>query len=221
MEDTDVRFKLFIVVILSAVVLAACSGESTQEEMYQHLEKSVELETTFVEQQQPISELEEKEQEIYQQISDLGIDQYEEISALADQAIESIVERKTLADNERESIDSAKEEFDQVVPLIEKLESEELRMAAETMVNEMNARYDAFLELNEAYKTSLQYDETLYDLLKQEELEEAAFTEQVSAVNEQYQLVIEKNQLFNEKTDAFNEAKRQFYEQSDLNITYE
>ncbi|SFS59900.1 MULTISPECIES: YkyA family protein [Halolactibacillus] len=215
------RLKLVLAGLLSAVMLTACSGESTQEEIYQHLEKSVELEVGFVEQQQPISELEQQEQEIYQDISDLGIDQYEEIKTLADEAITTIEERETLTGNERASIDNAKEEFDKVVPLVAELEEAELKTAAETMIEEMNQRYDAFVELNEAYKTSLTLDKELYELLKQEDLEEATFSEQVDEVNAQYQVVVEKNQLFNEETDAFNEAKRQFYEQSDLNISYE
>ena len=221
MEDKDVRLKLVLIGLLSAVMLTACSGESTQEQIYQHLEASVEFETGFVEQQQPISELEEQEQTIYQEISDLGIDQYEEIKTLADEAITTIEERQTLTDNERASIDNAKEEFDKVVPLVDELEDGELKTAAEAMIEEMNQRYDAFVELNEAYQTSLSLDKELYELLKQEDLEEATFSEQVDKVNAQYQVVVDKNQLFNEETDAFNEAKRQFYEQSDLNISYE
>ena len=215
------RLKLVLIGLLSAVMLTACSGESTQEEIYQYLEASVEFETGFVEQQQPISELEEQEQTIYQEISDLGIDQYEEIKTLADEAITTIEERQTLTDNERASIDNAKEEFDKVVPLVDELEDGELKTAAEAMIEEMNQRYDAFVELNEAYQTSLSLDKELYELLKQEDLEEATFSEQVDKVNAQYQVVVDKNQLFNEETDAFNEAKRQFYEQSDLNISFE
>lgn len=221
MEDTDVRLKLLLAGLFSLLLLSACSGESTQEQIYNHLEKSVEFETGFVDQQQPIAELEQKEQDIYQKISDLGIDEYEEIKSLAEEAIATIDERQTLTKNERNSIDNAKEEFDKIISLTEELEDSDLKTTGEAMITEMNERYQAFIELNEAYKTSLTLDKELYELLKQEDLEEEPFSEKVDAVNAQYQVVIEKNQLFNEKTDAFNEAKRAFYEKSDLNITYE
>ncbi|PXW92639.1 putative cell-wall binding lipoprotein [Streptohalobacillus salinus] len=215
------RLKFLAVLLLSSMFLFACSGENTQEDMYEHMEESVQLETEFVEQQQSIKTLEEEEQAIYQEIKDLGIDQYEEITALADEAIASIESRRELTETERESIEASKEEFDNIIPLIDDLEDETLQTRANEMVDAMENRYNAFIALNDAYQTSLDYDSELYQLLKDEELEEEAFTEQVEKVNAQYQVVIEENQAFNDATDQFNEAKRAFYDASDLNISYE
>ncbi|WP_017471758.1 YkyA family protein [Amphibacillus jilinensis] len=215
------RLKMVGLMILSGLLLVACSGQSTEETMYEHMEEAVRLEGDFVDQQQPLGELEQKEQDIYQEISELGMDEYEEIRSLAEQAIASIEERRELTEKEIASIEASKSEFEQVEPLIADLEDEALQETAQEMVEKMNERYQAFLALHEAYQSSLDYDIALYELLMKEDLEEPEFTEQVDQVNSQYQEVIDANHAFNDATDAFNERKREFYDQSDLNITYE
>lgn len=49
---------------MAACILVACSGDSVANKMYEHLEKSVELEQPFAEQQESFADLEEKEQEV-------------------------------------------------------------------------------------------------------------------------------------------------------------
>lgn len=216
-----VRIKLFGILLIGSLLLTACSGETTQEDMYEHMEESVRLEQDFVAQQQPLTELEAEEQAIYEEISVLGMDDYDEIYTLAERAIESIEERRDLTENEKASIDAAKKEFDQIEPLIGELDNDDLKELATKMFNGMEERYQAFLALNEAYTLSLDYDKELYQLLQQEDLEESEFSDQVDKVNDQYQVVIGANQEFNDKTDQFNQLKRDFYNASNLNVTYE
>lgn len=220
MEVKKVRIKL-LGTLLMGIVLVACSpSPTTEEKMFDHMEKSVELESEFVAQQQPLTELETEEQLIYEEISDLGMDEYETINTLADEALVSIEERLALTELEKSSIEAAKNEFDQIIPLSSDLEDESLQTLATEMIDGMEERYQAFITLHEAYRTSLEYDQELYQLLKQEDLEEEAFTEQIDKVNEQYQVVIDANQVFNENTNSFNDQKRDFYEASDLVVTY-
>ncbi|CQR47836.1 Putative cell-wall binding lipoprotein [Paraliobacillus sp. PM-2] len=215
------KFKVAGIVVLLILFISGCSGESTTEEMYKHLEEAVSLESEFVSQQQPLTELEEEEQTIYQEISKLSMDEFEQITSLADQALDSIEQRMDILEKEKNSIDAAKEEFDKIDPLIEDLEDEQLKKKAKEMKQAMNDRYKAYISLYEAYKTSLNYDQELYQLLKQEELKEDALSEQIEKVNTQYEKVVEANDVFNEKTDVFNNKKRAFYESTDLNISYE
>ncbi|GGM20260.1 hypothetical protein GCM10011351_02610 [Paraliobacillus quinghaiensis] len=215
------RLKLFIIGILSVTFLAACSGESTIDDMYVHLEEAVELESDFVAQQEPLTELEEEEQALYQEISELSMEEFDQISSLADEALASIEERKEILETEASSIESAKEEFDKIEPMIEELEDESLQEKARELVDKMDERYEAYQTLHDAYATSLEYDEELYNMLKQEDVEEDAISDQIEKINAQYQLVIEANDTFNEKTEAFNQAKKTFYESTDLNVTYE
>lgn len=215
-----VRYKSIILFLISTLFLVACTGESVEEQMYQHMEESVRLESEFVAQQEPLSELERKEQEIYQEISELSVEEFDQIKELADLAIESIEQRKELIEAELSSIENSKKEFDKIKPLVEGLDDEELKAVAIELLDMMEERYQAYLTLHEAYQTSLDYDTELYELLKKEDLEEPEFTEQIEKVNGQYQVIIDSNGAFNDATETFNSMKREFYNLTDLNITY-
>lgn len=215
-----VRYKSIILLLLSAFLLVACSGGSTEELMYQHMEESVKLESEFVDQQQPLSELEQTEQELYQEISELSADEFDQINELAKAAIESIEQRRVHIEAELSSIEASKAEFDQVKSLVEDIEDEQLKSVAVEMIDVMEERYQAYLILHEAYQTSLNYDVELYELLQKEDLEEPEFTAQIEKVNTQYQEIIDSNITFNEATETFNTIKREFYDLTDLNITY-
>ncbi|NMA90965.1 MAG: hypothetical protein GX972_06500 [Amphibacillus sp.] len=214
------RYKSIILFLISTLFLVACTGESVEEQMYQHMEESVRLESEFVAQQEPLSELERKEQEIYQEISELSVEEFDQIKELADLAIESIEQRKELIEAELSSIENSKKEFDKIKPLVEGLDDEELKAVAIELLDMMEERYQAYLTLHEAYQTSLDYDTELYELLKKEDLEEPEFTEQIEKVNGQYQVIIDSNGAFNDATETFNSMKREFYNLTDLNITY-
>src|SRR5690625_257821 len=104
----QVRYKSVIVFILSVFILVACNGPATEELMYEHMEESVNLESEFVAQQQPLSELEQEEQELYEKISTLSADEFDQINQLADEAIESIELRREHIDAELDSIEASK-----------------------------------------------------------------------------------------------------------------
>lgn len=203
------------------VFVAGCSGQSTTEKMYNHLEEAVSLESEFVNQQEPLSKLEQEEQKIFQEISKLNMDQFDQITSLADEALASIEKRRELLKKEKESIEAAKKEFDQINPLVDKLKEASLKDQASQMQQAMEDRYNAYIALHDAYQTSLDYDQKIYELLKQEELEESTLFDQIEKVNNQYEKVTEANTIFSENTDAFNEQKQAFYEATDLDITYE
>lgn len=215
------KLKIVGMVSLLIILLSACSGQSTTEKMYEHLEESVSLEAEFVNQQEPLTKLEEQEQNYYNEISKLSMEEFDQIKSLADQALESIEQRKELLEEEKNSIHAAKEEFDNVEPLIEDLEDEKLKKTAKEMNEAMNKRFDAYQTLHDAYKKSLEYDQELYEMLKQEDIEQDALSQQINKVNEQYNKVSKANDAFNEQTNTFNAKKRTFYENTDLNISYE
>ncbi|GAA5418000.1 hypothetical protein Pryu01_03078 [Paraliobacillus ryukyuensis] len=213
--------KLIGIAFVMLVFVAGCSGQSTTEKMYNHLEEAVSLESEFVNQQEPLSKLEQEEQKIFQEISKLNMDQFDQITSLADEALASIEKRRELLKKEKESIEAAKKEFDQINPLVDKLKEASLKDQASQMQQAMEDRYNAYIALHDAYQTSLDYDQKIYELLKQEELEESTLFDQIEKVNNQYEKVTEANTIFSENTDAFNEQKQAFYEATDLDITYE
>ncbi|MFC4404720.1 YkyA family protein [Gracilibacillus xinjiangensis] len=212
--------KKFILAILLIFVLVGCSGESAANQMYEHLEKAVELEQPFADQQDPFLKLEEDEQKIYNELIELSADQMDQITELKDKALANIEERKSLLATEKESISSAEEEFLKVKDVVGDLD-EEVKPTAEQMIEAMQNRYTNYYELNEAYLNSLSEDQKLYELFTKEDLTEDELLEQINVVNETYESVLEYNDLFNQYTDSYNELKEQFYEEAGMNVEFE
>nr|WP_251046144.1 MULTISPECIES: YkyA family protein [unclassified Oceanobacillus] len=212
---------LTVLSIIFILVITGCNNETTEEKIHSHLEEAVALEEDFENQQEEITELEEKEQEIYNQIIDLGVDEIDKINELANEAITVIEDREEKITAERGSIEASEEEFSNIEELINDIDKEESLTNAENMVEVMNQRYESYYTLNDAYMNSLSLEKELYELLQQEDLEQEKLTEQINAVNDSYEKVIEANEGFNEFTVEYNALKREFYESTDLNVTYD
>lgn len=214
--------KIILFILITAVLfLAACSGDSVTNTMYEHLEKSVELEEPFIESQQQLISLDSKEQEIYGQLIELSADEMDKVNELADEAITTINDRKEILAEELTIMSEANEEFSNVKELVEKLKEDDQIEKAEKLVNTMEKRYATFKELNEISVSSLDENEKLYQLFKNEELTEEELKEQITAVNEVYDQETELSNNFNQLTEQYNQEKREFYESTDLNIVFE
>ncbi|WP_449353994.1 YkyA family protein [Virgibacillus natechei] len=214
--------KSFIILAISlSVVLAACSGESTEQQLHNHLEEAVSLEEGFEQQQGEITELEKQEQELYKQIIDLSEDELDQIQEISQQAIDTVDQRSKKIEAEKESIDASQEEFNQVSDLIEDLEEEETKAKAEEMYDVMDNRYTAYNDLYNAYTESLELERELYTMLQEEDLEQEALTDHINTINESYQQVLEANEQFNEYTVEYNALKQEFYELAGIDVEYE
>ncbi|WP_058306974.1 YkyA family protein [Gracilibacillus massiliensis] len=212
--------KLLFIAVSLTLILVGCSGESVANDMYQHLEETVEIEKTFVDQQEPFIELEQEEQDLYNQIIELSADEMDEITSLSEQAITTIDDRKELLQTELESIEAAEQEFSKVKDYVEDLE-EDPKSIANDMIQTMEERYNTYGELNEAYHASLDQDKVLYELFMDEELTEEELRSQIETVNSSYDNVSEINNQFNELTEQYNQLKEDFYESAELNVVYE
>ncbi|MFS0637167.1 YkyA family protein [Mesobacillus foraminis] len=214
------RKKSLVFIILALTVLSAgCMDRKTPaEEMFDKLEKVVEIEQTFEEQQEPLVKLEKEEKELYAQLIELNMDEYEKIVNLSDQAISIADKRKEHIDKEKDSIEESKKEFSGVSDIIEKIDDPELKRQAEELQSLMIERYDIHSDLYNYYSTGLSQDKELYALLKNKDLTIEELEDQVNKVNSSYKKVLDSNQKFNEKTDQYNEAKLEFYRAAGLNV---
>ncbi|RDW18521.1 hypothetical protein CWR48_12675 [Oceanobacillus arenosus] len=206
--------------MLIIVFLTACSGESTEAQIHNHLEEAVHLEEGFEAQQGNITDLERQEQEIYSQIIDIGMDEFDQIVELAKKATGIIDERSEEIELEKESIDASREEFNKVRSLIDELEEGEVKQEANKMYDMMENRYKSYDKLHEAYVQSLAQEKELYSMLQKEDLEQEELTEQINLINESYQKILDENKKFNEYTTEYNTMKKEFYTLADLNVTY-
>ncbi|SFD83637.1 Putative cell-wall binding lipoprotein [Lentibacillus persicus] len=214
--------KSSLISLLSLIViLSACSGTTTSEEIYNHLEKAVENEQEFGKQQNEIVELEKEEQEIYSQIIDLSMEEFDKIKELSNQALENIETRKEKIDKEKESIEASKEEFSNIEGMISDLEEEAAKEKGEELVNTMKDRYKAYDQLYKAYSDSLSLEEELYTILQEEDLEQETLTDHIDNLNENYQNVMNANEAFNELTTEYNALKKEFYDAAGLEVNYE
>lgn len=202
------------------IILTACNNESASEKIYTHLEEAVQLEKEFEDQQDLITDLEVKEQEIYSEIIDLGMEEYNQIVELADEAIEIIHERKTLIEKEKNSIEASQEEFRKIEPLLEEYEDGKTKDKGKEMFEVMINRYTSYEKLNKEYINSLEKEEKLYELLKDEDLEQDQLTNQINKINDSYQQVLKANDAFNSYTVQYNDLKREFYELAEIEVNY-
>ncbi len=85
----------------------------------------------------------------------------------------------------------------------------------------MDNRYASYQDLHTIYEESLDLDEQLYEMLKDEELDAETLTAHIEETNQKYEERREATEQFNEYTTAYNDAKRAFYEASDLEVRFE
>ncbi|WP_404452451.1 YkyA family protein [Virgibacillus necropolis] len=214
--------KIAIIILISVIaMLSACSGASTSEKIYDHLEKAVTLEEAFEKQQDEIVKLEKKEQELYSKLINLGMDEFDKIKSVAQEAIGVIEKRKDKIEVEKESIDASKEEFNKVKELIGELEEEKAKEKANKMYDVMMDRYDAYYKLNEAYTQSLKLEKELYSMLQKKDLKQETLTKHIKKINESYKKVLEANENFNTYTEKYNKLKKEFYEAAKIEVKYE
>nr|WP_245345333.1 YkyA family protein [Halobacillus andaensis] len=202
-------------------LMVACSSQSPEEQMYEHMEEAVSLEENFREQQEPLQELEQEEEEIYNQIIEMDSEDMENIQELSAEAGSIVEERKERIDTEKESIDEAKEEFDEVKSLVDELESEEAQDKANELIDTMDNRYEAYQDLYDAYQTALGLDSELYEMMQEEDLTKEDLQSKVDEINDSYNEVIEANEVFNQYTTDYNEMKKEFYDAAELDVNYE
>ena len=213
-------FKTILIITVFVSLLTGC-GKSPEEEIYNHLESAVSLEAVFEEQQQPLVELEKKEQDIYEKIIKLGMSEFDEIKALSQDAIKVVSERETRIEKEKESIDASKEEFLLTESKVDNLKDEKVRLNAEELMKVMNSRYESYDKLYTYYKDAIALDRELYEMFQKEELTLDQLENQVKKINEMYDNVVKENEKFNELTDTYNKKKKEFYIVADLNVVFE
>lgn len=209
------------ILVICLTLLASCSGKSTEEKIHSQLEEAVNKEEVFEEQQEPITDLEKKEQELYNQIIDLSMDDFDKIKNLSEKAISVINERSDKIATEKESMESSKEEFKKAEELIGKLEDSKLKKKGQELVEVMNNRYDAYSKLNKAYNTSLKLEKEMYKMLQKEDVEQQELTKKIEKINQSYEKVLNYNKKFNEYTVEYNAIKKDFYELAEMNVNYE
>ena len=214
--------RIIIAVVISGFLLTGCiSKESSAEKLYQVLEKVVDAEKEFEEQQEPLVELERKEKEIYNEIMTLGMKQHEKIVTLSDEALSIIEKRKNHLQLEIDSINASKTEFKSAEEIINNIKDPDQKKKAEDLSKIMKKRYQLHNRLSKEYSSALDRDKELYLMLKEESISYDKLEAHVADLNTTYQKVFEANEEFNDLTAQYNEKKLEFYKKAGLNLENE
>lgn len=209
---------IFSIFAISFLLTGCFSKEETTERMYQALEKVVEAEKAFEEQQEPLVELEKQEKEIYNQIMALGMKQHDEIVKLSDEALSIIDRRRELLQKEIDSINASKTEFKQAEEIKDEIDDTEQKKKASELLKIMSNRYKVHNQLAKEYTSALDSDKELYLMLKNESVSYEKLEDHVTKLNTIYQKVYDANEEFNELTAQYNEKKLEFYEEAGLKL---
>ncbi|WP_084244885.1 YkyA family protein [Planomicrobium okeanokoites] len=193
--------------ISSALLLSACSGPSTEEQLDSVLKDTFEAESDYRDTQSEMEELETAEQEKFESIMALTQEQQEDVKANAEEAIASVEQRLELLETEKASMDSAEEAFQEIDTVIEETEDEELKNDLTALKTKMHDRFDAHEKFTAAYEELAAEQKELYEMLVNEETELQVLQEKTVTVNDKNKEVQNAVTEFNEQTEQFNEMK--------------
>lgn len=194
------------------LLLTACSfGESTEEKLSNVLTEIYETEKGYREVQPLLAETELKELTNFQSMMELTQDQQDELSAQVEATATLLEERLALVKKEKESIAKANEKLVDLEAVIsdakEESEKESIRLVEEALKN----RYAAHDKLVEQYNSLASLQESLYNMLVDEEANVTSIQEKVAEVNKQNEVVQHSVKEFNDLTTHLNEVKDQAF----------
>lgn len=213
------KLSLIMSWLLLLSLLTGCMVKQNPiEKIYETLEKVVQSEKMFEEQQDPLVQLENEEQLIYEKIISLGLKEADDIKKLADDALVIVEKKQEHLKKEQESLAASKAEFETISPFINDIKEPELKSKAQQLYSIMLERYSVYEKLYNQYSNALQLDRDLYGMFKEETPLMDELQDQITMINEKYKEVLQSSEEFNEKTKEYNETKLSFYKQSGMDI---
>lgn len=200
-------------ILSTSLLVSACSmGTSTQEQLTNNLTKVFEEEKGYRDAQNELPELEKSEQTTFNSVMEMTQEQKEEVAAKAAELTASVNDRLALLEKENDSIQAASSSLSTFDGLIKEVDEKDVKKSLTSLKDSMEERYEAHdIIYNEYQKlTSLQTE--LYEMLTDEETEQAQLQEQVAKVNAQNEIVQSAIDAFNESTKKVNETKTTVYD---------
>lgn len=206
--------KIVIGTVLStSLLLSACSiGTSAEQQLSDSLTKVYEEEQGYRDAQAKLAELEKKEQLTFNQTMELTQEQKEEVSVKVEELNSSLSERLTLLKEENDSIEKAQESLSSLDKIVEEAKDDQIKSSVSDLQEAMDARYEAHDQVSAEYQKLTDLQSTLYEMLTNEETQQAELQEQVVKVNEQNEVVQSAINAFNDATKKLNEKKESVYD---------
>jgi hypothetical protein len=210
--------KIVIGTFLStSLLLSACSmgASSSEEKLSASLEKVYEEEQGYRDAQQQLAELEKKEQSTFNAAMELTQQQKDDVALKVEELKASLTERLTLLKEENESIGKAQDSLISFESIVKDTKDEDVKTSLLNLKTSIEDRYEAHEVVSNEYQKLTDLQITLYDMLEDEETEQAQLQEQVILVNKQNDVVQSAINAFNEATKKLNEMKSSVYDSLD------
>lgn len=213
-------FRLMTLYLLfaSLILTVACGDHKVEENIYNHLEETVEIERELPTIHEKLAQLEKEENDIYDQIFEESLENKAALQSIADDALKILDEQREHIVEEAETIDQSQTEFIQIKPLIDELGKDDIIDQAEQVYEAMVERYELYEQWFESYEQSLNINEELYNLFFEDDLDVDQFNLLVESSNESSEQAQINLTELSEQTSTYNNLKTSFYEQLDLNI---
>lgn len=217
-EVLTIKKKFFLFFSFILLLITGCNDKEVTA-IYEHLEKTVQLEASFATHQVSLQEAEQKESELYEQIIALHVDEHEKVSALVEEALQLVEERVQIIAQEKESMEASAAEFAYVDEYVEEVDGQ-LRPLLHEVIATMEKRYEQYERLYNEYVDMIDHERILYETLKVQDVSIEEIQTKIDVVNESYERVHNEIEQFNQITDEYNDKKKKFYEATSLNVSY-
>src|SRR5699024_2918721 len=206
---TVISYKKFALVIVFILLLVSCGEKNVHKQIMNHLEKAYVSEEEFIEYQEELLRLEEKDLELYDEVVQLEGSEANELQSLIGEALKVTEQREAYLEAERTAIKQSKENFLHVEPYIEQVTDEDVKSNLEKLYKTMTDRYEVYEEVYESYATSLQLTESLYEHLR-DNSSQYLLHDTLDDVNESYEQLFTVNDRFNRLTKDYNRLKKEY-----------
>ena len=198
--------------IALSLLLSACTfGESTDTQLSNVLSVVYEKEEGYRDAQEELSELETQEQKTFNEVMELTQKDKEKVATLANELQTSVSKRLSLIEQETESMESAEASLSAFEELLNDTKDEEIKSLLEELKEALNNRFDEHNLVTEEYLKLAELQQSLYELLPNEETKQIDLQDQVDLVNSQNEKVQSAIQAFNESTQEVNRIKETIY----------
>lgn len=199
-----------MLLLIVLFLITSCGQKNIHKQIKSQLDDAFLAEEDFIEYQQQLLQLEQRDLEIYDKIVQLDDSAVSELQQLIGEALQITEQRDAYLQAERKAMKESKTTFVQIEPLIGEISEEEIRETVEKLYETMHGRYETYEEVYETYITSLQLTEILYEQLSDLHTHDLLY-DTIEEVNETYEQLIRTNEQFNRLTKKYNHLKTEYY----------
>jgi chromosome segregation ATPase len=197
--------------LIAVLFLVTSCNKLANEEVLSAFQKIGKYESSVVEQQEKLNELEQKQNQLYDRIMSYGMKRFTMVAQLSKESLELIEERDKHIEKEYKAIQSAKKQINTIKKKIDQFHDENIRRQINRLVNIAEKRYETYDNLYLHYKEMLSLEKELYILLQNKYVAPEQLQQQINLMNEQYKELVSINDQFNEYTEKYNKEKKQLY----------